>query len=316
MEELDYLRFSAKDVVGHARKVTFVNWNNEGKHFSVVSQDNNVRIGQLEASGTTKNVHTIPLTSGGATTCWNPAVDNRLAICSDDKTIDLWDVRASRAGMKIGTQGNNSCCSWSRCGNYIASVNRSDLVSVIDVREGRVVKKKRFPYQVNEVLFSANPDYLVASTGGEGTGAIDIISIGSDEISAVDSLAAHGAICCGLSIDQQYSRVAVGSLDYTFSIWDLDNLVCKHTKSMETAISGMSFSGSGQQLAVFSDDPYILICDSDTGEGLCKVPMRSTINWIAWHPKLPLIAVALNSSSVSQFLQFISILPASSGPAL
>ena len=99
---MDFSRYSVQDVAGYNKRVKDVKWNTEGKYFLTASSDHSARVGQLDNSGATKHVHTIPFGGEIEQTFWNPAQDNRFAIIGEDKTIELWDVR----GQKHGTAHN------------------------------------------------------------------------------------------------------------------------------------------------------------------------------------------------------------------
>ncbi len=67
------------------------------------------------------------------------------------------DVRsfsaASRASVKLSSAGSNLSIAWSPCGSYVAVGNKSDVVTVFDVRTNAVCKKKKFPYEVRYCRF-------------------------------------------------------------------------------------------------------------------------------------------------------------------
>jgi WD40 repeat protein len=55
---------------------------------------------------------------------------------------------ASRASVKLSSAGSNLSIAWSPCGTYVAVGNKSDVVTVFDVRTSAVCKKKKFLYEV------------------------------------------------------------------------------------------------------------------------------------------------------------------------
>jgi WD40 repeat protein len=78
-------------------------------------------------------------------------------------------------------------CVWSPDGNFIALGNRNDVVSIFDLRTGTIMSSYRFLYevninillslqsflyiyiqytQVNELAWTINTDYILATTGG------------------------------------------------------------------------------------------------------------------------------------------------------
>lgn len=149
---------------------------------------------------------------------------------------------------------------WSPCGSYIAVGNKSDHLVVLDVRTGNQFKKKKFSYEVNEIAWTANSDYLLAAANSEGFGSIDLLAfhqeeegggeIGSDvagavatgsssggggggELELIDTMVAHSSNCYNLKIDPTFQRVAVGSFDQCISLWNLETLVSYTTLTME-----------------------------------------------------------------------------------
>jgi hypothetical protein len=123
---------------------------------------------------------------------------------------------------------------------------------------------------VNDLVWTANPNFLLAATGGDGVGALDVLSLGlggqdsseseiggssssasvssavtnaasqksgaataPEELQLVDSVSAHVSNCLSLRVDPEYRRLAAGSLDNCVSFWELGDLVCAHTLSFE-----------------------------------------------------------------------------------
>ena len=93
-------------------------------------------------------IQSIPTSDIPNVCCWNPEQPGRLAIAGEDKHVDIWDVRASRAAGKIGTTASNINIKWSPDGNYVAVSNRMDQLSVLDVRTMKHLKRLKASYEV------------------------------------------------------------------------------------------------------------------------------------------------------------------------
>lgn len=211
--------------------------------------------------------------------------------------------------MKMPTTTFNINIAWSPDSNYIAVGNKSEIVSVMDVRGGgALVKRSRFPYLMNEFVWSANSDYLLAATG---EGAIDIIN--PEDLKILETITAHVGGCEHLKVDSTYRRMAITSVDCVLSFWDLDDLVCHNTLSFESEIKTISFSGDGQYLAAVEGKAaipenstgiqHLAICNSDTGEFVTKITQslrpREHIATLAWHPRISnLIAAGIDNNGV------------------
>jgi len=298
-----FSRYSTKDVAGYQKMLHDIKWNREGNYIGMISSDKTVKVGQLEKNGSFQNVHTIPNSLQMTQLCWNPNDDSQLGICGDDKQIELWDVRASRASAKIAAVGHNINIAWSPCSNYMTVGNKNDIVCLLDIRKGSLMAKKKFAYEVNELAWTANPQYFLATTGRDGMGSLDVVSCwGNDDASAtittanravsmevidnsaastakvttgtstggampatpsqlsvVSTITGHVSNCINLRVDSRFRRFAVAGLDYAVSFWDLENLACITTISLESEIRSLSFSGDGSYLAVIAEDPTVLI---------------------------------------------------------
>lgn len=95
------------------------------------------------------------------TICWCPIEFNKFCIAGEDKLIEIWDVRASRATAKIPSLGHNIYCSWSPDGKYVATGNNSDTLAVFDVAAAKLVKKMPFKNEVNEFAWGIDSRHLL-----------------------------------------------------------------------------------------------------------------------------------------------------------
>ena len=222
-----------KEVNFHTRPLTCLNWNKDGQYLASASSDKTCKIGAIEQSGNMKSIQSITLTASCAQVCWSPIDPVRFALVGDDKAVELYDVRASRAASKLTSLGSNLYSAWSPDGKYLAVLNRSDSIVIIDVATTKQIKKVKFGYEINELQWTANSNYLLVGTAANDSGNIDILHLHNNELNLIDTIPAHASHCYGLKIDNGLKRLAVGSSDFNLSLWDLGEMVCHHIVPFE-----------------------------------------------------------------------------------
>lgn len=72
-----------------------------------------------------------------------------------------------------------------------------------------------------------------AGMAGEGVGAVDLISFKNQKLDVITSISAHNCNCTSIRIDPEFRKMAIGSMDFLVSLWDLDDLICHHTINLE-----------------------------------------------------------------------------------
>lgn len=276
-------------------RIDSLRWNCDGLHLASSSTDKQVKVGQLDPTGTLRTVHTIPSLTAVKSIVWHPTEPGRFCVVGDDKSIDLWDVRASRPASRIATLGGNLNVSWSPDGKYLGVGNSSQMMDnlvVVDLAQSKWIKRVKYSYEVNEFSWTANSSHLLLTTG---EGSVDVLSIDLDnpsqDMTLLDSYTAHTSNCFALGVDANYQRLAVGSADHTVSLWHLDDLICHHTVQFDSPVRYLGFSGSGEHVAVVPEGSAVHIVSSDAGEVLAKVDCGRPMSAMAWHPKLPLLAL-------------------------
>lgn len=291
---------SIRDISLHTKPFSDARWNCDGSYIGTASLDKNVKIGQLELTGNIRSVHSVPCSGSIAQVCWHPLDPNRYAIVGSDKTMEVWDIRATRPTSKLTTLGNNINASWSPDGQYIALGNKSDNLVIMDMKESKLLKKAKFNYEVNEMGWGFNSDHILISTGGADMGGIDIMSFQNQDLNLVDSITAHTSNCYCLKIDPTFRRMAVGSADTLISLWDLDQMVCYKTLNAAepSAIGSVCFSGDGEYLAAGCEGNSIVICNCSTGETMATVDCRLPPVSLSWHPTRPLLSFASDDRAV------------------
>lgn len=70
---------------------------------------------------------------------------------------------------------------------------------------------------------------MLVAGAADGKGSIDVNRFHDGELEHVTSIICHTAGCANLKIDNQCRRMAVGSLDFSISLWNLADLVCYAT---------------------------------------------------------------------------------------
>lgn len=109
-------------------------------------------------------------------------------------------------------------------------------------------------------------------------------------------------------VDREFRKMAVGSADFNLSLWDLDELICTHTKAFESAVRFLAFSGDGKYVAVAPEGgSFVHVLDVASAETLQKVDCKpqtfgggpsqalTSVVSLAWHPRSALLAVGVKT---------------------
>jgi WD40 repeat protein len=89
-----FSKFSLRDVPGYSKALYCTKWNKEGSHLAAISGDRSVKISSFNPGNSNLEIiSTLPTSYTMSQLCWHPYESNRLALCSDDKSIEIWDIR-------------------------------------------------------------------------------------------------------------------------------------------------------------------------------------------------------------------------------
>jgi len=197
-------------------------------------------------------------------------------------------VFLGKCSSTITTPGENINITWSPDGKTVAVGNRADEISFIDVKKSRVELTRKYPYEVNEVAYDPSGEYFFVTTG---QGTVEILRTSTMETHRKHF--AHTSNCYTIDFDPKGRFFGVGSADALVSLWDTSEMMCIKTfTNLEWAVRALSINGDGSMIAMASEDPFIDICNIETGERIEKIDVKYAINTIAWHPTQNLLAYA------------------------
>ena len=286
-----------RELAGHKRNVHHLAWNSIGTVLATGSGDGIIKLWSVTGKQG-REVGSLKGHEGSVNQiCWNPTNPREIASVSADKSVRIWDAKTKRCLRNIQTPGENINIAWSPDGRSIAVSNKKDFMSIIDVRNGKVVDTKQWNFEVNELSWDRSGKYLFLTTGQRqyGHGIVEVVQAGCnfEKMTHIHSINAHTSNCYCISFDPTGKYMAVGSADSLVSIWSLDDMVCVRTiQNLDWPIRAVAFSYDGTYIACASDaDQFIEIYNARTGERVHgidtrKVPTAS----LAWHPKRNVLA--------------------------
>ena len=159
----------------------------------------------------------------------------------------------------------------------------------------KVTQKHSYKYQVNELGFLANSALLLQATGNSGE--LEIMHY--PEMKHVGGLRGHTAAVLSVAVDPAEKFVATGGADAVACLWDAKDFIClKSYYSMDQPIRALAFSADSRYLAMAGEDPCLFVENVENGESLGKVPLRSSPEDCAWHPKRHVLAYPVEAGDM------------------
>ncbi|CAB4066975.1 THOC3 [Lepeophtheirus salmonis] len=187
----------------HSSKVHSVNWSCDGRKLASGSFDKTVCLFSLSNDRLNKE-HTYRGHGDSVDQlCWHPSNPDLLATASGDKSVRIWDARASKNGRTI------------------AVGNKEDLVTFIDCKTHKIKHEEAFKFEVNEISWNHASDLFFLTNGH---GCIHVLNYPEMELKYV--LQAHPGNCICIKFDPTGKYFAVGSADALVSLWDANELAC------------------------------------------------------------------------------------------
>ncbi|PVU88250.1 hypothetical protein BB561_005956 [Smittium simulii] len=271
---------------GPKSKIYSVSWNKSGSMLAAGAYDGKVCIWNPE---TTKEFYELAGNSSHVTQlCWNPAVEDQLAIATFDKTVKIWNVVTKTLFKVLQTSGGNINMTWSPDGQYLAVGNREDWLSIFNIKTGALQSHTHYGTEINEIRWDNTVSKLFVATG---RGPILVFKY--PEMSKMVELVGHTSNCYSLAIDPTGNMLVSGGSDSLILVWDIQHYICINSfDELEYPVRTLGFCHDGRFVASSSEDKLINIYDLHTNTLAHSIKVSSVMNVISWHPKKYIIAFA------------------------
>lgn len=115
--------------------------------------------------------------------------------------------------------------------------NRNDLLVLIDTKQQKIVRTAQFPFEVNEIQWSADGNMFFLATGN---GTVEVTTQ-ADMTDSIRRLVGHTAnVYC---LARTPTTMASGSADAAVLLWSLPELVCERAiTAVQAPLRSLSFS--------------------------------------------------------------------------
>eukprot|EP01029_Cantina_marsupialis_P031923 TRINITY_DN936_c0_g1_i3.p1 TRINITY_DN936_c0_g1~~TRINITY_DN936_c0_g1_i3.p1 ORF type:complete len:386 (+),score=40.30 TRINITY_DN936_c0_g1_i3:460-1617(+) len=291
------------------KEVTSVNWNSDGKY--IVSNIKHASYSLIhrfhEHGGYCNLIHTIKDHSNTIyKSQWHPSNPNILATTSSDKSIKLWNIKATGSSDKIvvdcistiETETVNTDLIWHPSGLFIAVVDRSSNITLINMETRLSVASIPSSSEISSPRWSPCGNFFfvpqIATTCGEDYPlSIYIFKSDTGEVEFYTNIAAHIGPCTSLAFDFEGRYFATGGRDGIVSIFETENLTCvasiTHIERVsyeanptETAtagvtlmsgeeVSALDFNKDGLLVVSFASGDFPIVADPETGKVLFHI---------------------------------------------
>ncbi|TAL67629.1 MAG: choice-of-anchor D domain-containing protein, partial [Bacteroidetes bacterium] len=186
----------------------------------------------------------------------------RLASCSSDKTIKLWDIISGTEIQTFPGQNSVSSIAFSPDGSMLASGHGDSTVKLWDINSGIEIRTfSGHTRSISSVAFC--PDGLKLASGSYDK-TIKLWDI--DSGTEIRTLSGNTNFVTSIEFSPDGTTLASGCYDDTIKLWDINSgTVIKTFSGHFSFITSVTFSPDGTKLASGSSDARIKLWDINSG---------------------------------------------------
>jgi WD40 repeat protein len=142
--------YDSQDAIG----IRSISWNRNGTMLVCGADNKGISVGSLDPrSSRLKQILAIfEHDSIVESVEFSKHDENVFASCSGDKTVQLFDVRTPKTSTKIQTNDSNLFLSWSNCGTFLAYGDKTDTISLLEIRTNKIMESVTFKDEINEFV--------------------------------------------------------------------------------------------------------------------------------------------------------------------
>ncbi|ETO17126.1 WD-40 repeat protein, partial [Reticulomyxa filosa] len=208
---------------------------------------------------------------------------NRIASCSSDKTIRVWDVSSGKQIQCLeGHSSSVTSVQFSSNGDKVVSGAKDNTIRLWDVSSGKQIQLlEGHSSIVTSVQFSPDGNRIVSSSHDKTIRLWDVL-LGKQ----IQSLEGHtnGVIFAQFSPDG--NRIVSGAWDDTVRLWDVSS--GKQIQSLEghsSAVASVQFSPDGEKIVSGSYDYTVRLWDASSGKQIYVLDGHlDTVNSVQFSP--------------------------------
>jgi len=218
----------------------------------------------------------------------NISDEHTLISCSSDKTVKLWDERASKHIKSEKTKGCKNL-TWNSDSTMFAFSNKDDdTISFYDLRKFQLIKQIEFKNKINEFEFDKTNSMILVTSNTGSILAMDAKTLNDDPIATID---AHFPPVNTISINQDNTKFLTGAADALICLWDLNEMLSyKIIKKNDAPIRKALFSHDSKLIACIYEGNNLDIFDAESTECIHTLYTENPQYSIAWHPSSYVLA--------------------------
>jgi WD40 repeat protein len=194
--------------------------------------------------------------------------DHKIASCSDDGAVLLWDAHSGERLLTYeGHGGHVWCLAWSPDSKLVACAGRGDTIHVVDAATGtqvRELKEGHTGYYVLCLVFGATSDVLYSGGDDDDHAIIEWKLAEGREATVTRKLHGHTNPVAGISVSPCATWMASASSNTTVRVWNLST--GKQIRELEghtQSVCDVKWSRDGKRIVSGSKDATVRVWEVD-----------------------------------------------------